>query len=233
MVSVNTSGNISPVQQANLNFGQPGTVQAVTVTVGSSVKAGQLLAQLDTTQFNLSLQNVQASLKSAQDKLAQDQHPSTPQDIAGAQAAAGAAEADYQNMIAPPTQADLTSAEQSVASAQAVYNAAISTASTGNDSLNAAAGAVQTAQAAMQQAQAAYNKVASQPNIAMLPQSLTLQQTYHRLPTGRRRLPVAADHDAVRQYLHGPAGPGPNRDRHGQPGEDREAQHAPTDPGGQ
>jgi len=80
-------------------------------------------------------------------------------------------------MIAPPTQADLAAAQQAVTSAQAAYDAAVKTASTGNSTLDAAAAGVQTAQEAMQQAQAAYDKVASQADIAMLPQSLTLQQT--------------------------------------------------------
>ncbi len=66
--------------------------------------------------------------------------------------------------------------EAAVTSAQAAYSAAVKTAGTNSSQLNASAEAVQQAQATLQQAQAAYDKVASAPNIGMLPQSVTLQQ---------------------------------------------------------
>jgi HlyD family secretion protein len=174
--TVSGAGNITPNQQVVLNFSQAGTVQSVPVQVGDQVKAGQVLASLDTTTLKLDVQNAQANLQAAQDKLTQAKEPNSPQDIASAKAALDAAKANYDKLTAPPKAADIAAAQAAVASAQAGYNAAVKTAGTSSSQMNAAAEAVQQAQAALQAAQAAYDKVAGAPNIGMLPQSVTLQQ---------------------------------------------------------
>ena len=47
------TGTIEPVTQADLNFGTSGTVDAVTVKVGDEVKAGQVLATLQTPDLRV------------------------------------------------------------------------------------------------------------------------------------------------------------------------------------
>jgi HlyD family secretion protein len=173
--TVNAAGNISAAQQVALNFQQTGVVQKVNVQVGAQVKAGQVLAALDTTDLQLQVQNAQVNLKIAQDKLAQAKSPNTAQDIASARAQVDAAQAAYDKLVAGAASSDIAAAQAAVTSAQAAYTAAVNAANAGDSNLATAAAAVQKAQAAVQAAQAAYDKVAGEPNIGSSPQALTLQ----------------------------------------------------------
>ena len=170
------AGNITPHASVDLSFGNSGVVTRVNVKQGDQVIAGQVLAQLNTSDLELQLQNAQVNLKIAQDKLAQAKNPNSAQDIATARSQVDAAQANYNKLVAGASPADLAAAQAAVVSAQAASNAAVRSAGTSNSQLEAAAAAVQKAQVALQQAQAAYDKVASNPQIAMLPQSVTLQQ---------------------------------------------------------
>jgi HlyD family secretion protein len=174
--TVTSAGNITAAQQVALNFQETGVVQKVAVQVGDQVKAGQVLASLDTSNVQLQLQNAQVNLKIAQDKLAQAKTPNTPQDINTARAQADAAQAAYNKLIAPPTVSDLAAAQSAVTGAQAGYNAAVQTAGTSDSTLTASAAALQNAQATLSQAQAAYDKVKSNPDIGARPESVALQQ---------------------------------------------------------
>jgi HlyD family secretion protein len=173
--SVAGAGNIASRAAVNLSFGAAGLVTKVNVNVGDGVIAGQVLAQLDTSNLELQLQNAQVNLKVAQDKLAQAQNPNNAQDIANARSQVDAAQANYNTLVAGASRADLAAAQAAVVSAQAAYNAAVQSAGTSNSQLEAAAAAVQKAQVAVQVAQAAYDKIANNPQIAMTSQAATLQ----------------------------------------------------------
>jgi HlyD family secretion protein len=176
VASASAAGNVSAAQAVTLNFLQSGPVDKVNVQVGDAVKAGQVLATLDTRNLTLQLQTAQVSLKDAQDKLVQAKNPSTSQDIASAQAALAAAQANYDKLVAGATSSDIAAAQAAVVSAQAAYAAAQKNAGTGDAQLAADAAAVDKAKAAVDAAQQAYDKVKNSPNIGMLPQSVTLQQ---------------------------------------------------------
>jgi HlyD family secretion protein len=173
--TVNAAGNISAHQQVALNFGQTGTVQKVNVKAGDRVKAGQVLASLDTSDLQLQLDNANVNLKVAQNKLAQTKTPSTAQDIANARSRLEAAQASYNKLAAGPNKTDLAAAQASVASAQAAYDAAVKSAAASGTTIDAATAQYQKALAALQQAQAAYDKVATAPNIGARPESTALQ----------------------------------------------------------
>ena len=67
--TVTGSGNVAAGTDVNVNFNTSGTLQDVYVHVGQHVKAGQLLADLDPTAAQLSLNQAQESLTAAQDNL--------------------------------------------------------------------------------------------------------------------------------------------------------------------
>jgi HlyD family secretion protein len=97
--TVESSGSIVPEQTIYMSFGTNGTVASVSAEVGQTVVAGDVLAQLDTTDLEY-----QVSLR---------------------QQALAEAQASYENFIAPPTasemaqsQANLEQAESQLASAQ-------------------------------------------------------------------------------------------------------------------
>ncbi len=122
--SVTGTGPISAASAVPLNFKTSGKLTAIKVNVGDQVKAGQVLATLDTADAQASMQQAQASLGSAQaayDKVAQG---ALPTDLITASAAVGVAQtqlASAQHNLAGAQEAaakDLAAAQQTVANAQ-------------------------------------------------------------------------------------------------------------------
>ncbi len=173
--SVNAAGNITAHQQADLSFGQSGQVRRVDVQVGDRVKAGQVLAELDTANLALQVRNAQVNLKVAQAKLAQAKNPTTEQDIVTARAKLDSAQAAYNNLKAGASQADLAAAQAQLASAQASYDAAVKSASTTNSSAASAAAAFEKARIALEKAQGDYDKVSWRGDVAASSQAQALQ----------------------------------------------------------
>ncbi len=148
IASVNATGTLSPVREAQLAFGTTGALIKLEVKPGDLVKAGQIAATLDTRELELQLAQAEASLAAAQARLDQIKNPS-PADVAAAQAQVASAEAALAQLKNPNP----------------------------NDVLMAKAD-LEKAAAAVARAQADYDRIggASNPMIAMLPQALALQQ---------------------------------------------------------
>src|SRR3954467_1137681 len=62
--SVNATGNVAATQISRLTFRADGTVATVDVAVGDTVTQGQVLARLDTSQLQLSVQQARAQVDS-------------------------------------------------------------------------------------------------------------------------------------------------------------------------
>jgi HlyD family secretion protein len=103
-VIVDGSGSISPERSLNLSFGVAGTVAAVDVEVGNTVTSGQVLANLDTEDLQLSVELAEQSLIAQQ--------------------------ANYNTLVEPPTELELAQANASIAQAQST----LATATLGQDS---------------------------------------------------------------------------------------------------
>lgn len=73
LAQVSASGNLALAAQSSLAFGASGKVTAVDVSVGQTVKAGQVLATVDPTAANLALTEAKEQLTVAQDNLAKAQ----------------------------------------------------------------------------------------------------------------------------------------------------------------
>jgi HlyD family secretion protein len=93
---VKVSGNIETTT-VGVGFKIAGHVTQRLVDEGDSVKKGQLIANLETTDLQLDVANANAQLLAAQATLAQLTNGSRPQDVSVAQAALRSAEADKQN----------------------------------------------------------------------------------------------------------------------------------------
>jgi multidrug efflux pump subunit AcrA (membrane-fusion protein) len=111
--SIGMAGNLTPVNEADLNFASAGTVQSLYVQVGQTVAAGTPLATLDTTLLSAQLLQAQATLSSAQAKLTQDQAGPTAQSLTSAQ-----------NSVAS-AQVSMTNAQTSLADTQAINAQAV------------------------------------------------------------------------------------------------------------
>lgn len=146
--TVSATGSISPLREAQLAFNTTGALTKLNVKQGDQVRAGQVLAMLDTRELQLQLEQAEANLASMQAKLDQLKNPS-PADVAAAQANVASAEAALAQLKSP-NQNDLIAAKADL----------------------------DKAAAAVARAQADYDRIggASNPFIAQTPQALALQQ---------------------------------------------------------
>ncbi len=162
--TVSATGAVLPEREASLTFPSTGTVVKVNVVPGAQVQAGQVLAELDTADLALALRQAEVGLHQAEAQLRQlDQGPSDS-DVAAAQAALNSAKTAYQQLLKGVDKDQLASAEAQV----------------------------KQAFAALEQAQAVYNMVKDMPNVAMLPQSLQLQQATNNYELAQANYRVAS-----------------------------------------
>ncbi len=149
IATVSATGAIQPMQSSDLAFMTSGNLAQKLVNQGATVKAGQVIAKLDTKELDLQLAQAEANLTLAQSKLDQLKKGGTNTAVAAAQANVTSAQAAYDKLLHPD--------QNTVAMAKTD---------------------LEKAKAAVDQAQAAYDRVggASNPNIGIMPQSLQLQQ---------------------------------------------------------
>ncbi len=88
--TLNSTGTVTPVNQASVSFPVGGRVAQVPVAVGQHVTTGDVLAELDTSSLAASLDNARSTLASAQAKLAADQASQTAAGTTSASAPASA-----------------------------------------------------------------------------------------------------------------------------------------------
>ncbi|MEZ4830757.1 MAG: biotin/lipoyl-binding protein [Caldilineaceae bacterium] len=72
--TVSATGSIEPESQVSLSFRSAGRASQVLVSVGQSVAEGQLLAQLDTSDIELALEQANVSLQISQAQLKSWKH---------------------------------------------------------------------------------------------------------------------------------------------------------------
>lgn len=123
-VAVSASGKIKPEERVNLAFEAPDRVTEVLVEVADEVKAGDVLARLDTRSLKLQVEQSKAALASAKAQLAQVKAGPRPGEIEQAEANLSAAEANLSAAAANrdqvkggPTKAQIAAAEAQVAAA--------------------------------------------------------------------------------------------------------------------
>lgn len=119
-VTVTATGNLEPRNQVDIGSELSGTMRKVYVDVNDVVKAGQVLAELDTTRLNAQVLQAQSSLQAAEARLVQST------------ASVKEARANYQRLLKVrelsnnkiPSQQDMDVAESTAARAEADVAAA-------------------------------------------------------------------------------------------------------------
>jgi len=86
---------IEPARSEELSFEMGGKVVEVLVAEGDAVKAGDVIARLETSDLNRALANADLSLRQAQLRLEQLQQPPEERDVASAEASIVDAQAAY------------------------------------------------------------------------------------------------------------------------------------------
>ncbi|MCL4506880.1 MAG: efflux RND transporter periplasmic adaptor subunit [Chloroflexi bacterium] len=149
------TGTVVARSTAQLAFSHSGTVKTVNVKVGDQVKAGQVLATIDTSDLELTARQQYANYINAQASYSQTIAGPTPENLQAAQAAVISAQAAYTTALQGSTSAALGSAYAQVKSAQAALDQ-LSVAPSRYDVASAQANML-NAKAALDSAQAAYD----------------------------------------------------------------------------
>ena len=87
--NVSATGSVLPEREARLVFEGTGMITAVEIESGDQVKAGQLLAQLDTSDIELAVRQAEIGLRTAKAQLQQLDEGASESDLAAAEAGAG------------------------------------------------------------------------------------------------------------------------------------------------
>lgn len=93
--TISAAGTIAAHAQVTLQFQNSGQVKTVNAKVGDKVKAGQVLASLDTADLETAVISAQAGLDSAQAKLEVTRKGPLPSQIKAAEASLASAQAAY------------------------------------------------------------------------------------------------------------------------------------------
>jgi HlyD family secretion protein len=216
---VTALGTILPAQRLKLGFLTAGPVSRVEVQIGSEVEAGDLVAALDTTALELTVQE-------AEDALAVSQALHVQAQAGPLEEAVAVAEAEYQRVLdqyehaqSRDRQAQALSERaltqihpKEVAIAQAEYDVALAhyrqvEAGAGPEALAVARVQLQKMEIGLQRAQAAYDRVSGLPDVGASPEAAALQEAtidyqaaeseYERL----KNLPSRADLQEAKALL--------------------------------
>lgn len=169
--TVSAVGNIAPAEEVSLTVRNPGFVDAVYVEEGDAVEAGELLAELESTELVLALAQAQAAQEVSAAQLAKLETPPSEDQIAAAQGAVQVA------------QTSLDAADAALNSAQTAYADLLAPVSEDQIAVNEAQ--VRQAEVEVRSAQQAYNEVRFLANAGALPQAARLEQATIALESAR------------------------------------------------
>ena len=145
----------------------------VEVEVGDEVKAGDLLATLESVDLERAVDRTELALDLQQNSLDQLLEPADPADIAAARAQLASAQESLADLQAGPTAAEIEAAEVALSAAQASYEELLAGASEAE--LTQQSAELHRAFITLNQAQEAYNEIAYRDNIGSSQQALDLQ----------------------------------------------------------
>ena len=208
---VRALGTVQPAQQLKLSFLVGGAVHFTKVQVGSEVRAGDLLAVLETADLQWAVKEARDALAVSRALLSQAQAGPSEEAVALAVAQYNQVQDQYQRALAHEAQARALSERdvsqihpEQVAIAQAEYRAALARyeqvrAGASREALAVARVQVQKAEVVLQRAQAAYDRVAGRPDVGASPEAASLQEATldYELATAQyerlKRLPGRAE----------------------------------------
>jgi HlyD family secretion protein len=171
--TIAAAGTVAARSQVVLMFQASGQIKEIDVKVGDKVKAGQVLAKLDTTDLETSVAMAQNALDTSQVQLQKTKEGPKPYDIESAKASLASAQAAYQDALSKyklddaqlaVARADVDKAAATVQRAQLAYDWEAHNWLDPNPSLSAQATALSDAQAAYTLTVAAYNQQAATIN---------------------------------------------------------------------
>jgi HlyD family secretion protein len=162
--SASASGRLLPQREAQLALGISGIVEQVYVDVGDSVKAGDVLVQLETDDLERAVESARQSLAISEANLAELSKAQDAEDLVAAQAAVDNAQAQLDDLLAGPSEQEVAQAESALTTAQANLDDLLTGPS--KEELEQAQAALTSAKAALVAAKARYEALDDQLVIA-------------------------------------------------------------------
>ncbi len=123
MQTVEVTGEIKPAERIDLSFKNSGKISKIKVKIGDTVKAGDVLAELDSSDVQFAMKNAQAALSIAQANLASKLAGETNQSIRVAQTQVEQSQAAYEKALKDLDAAKKTTAD-AISSAQIALDTA-------------------------------------------------------------------------------------------------------------
>ncbi|WP_442994313.1 efflux RND transporter periplasmic adaptor subunit [Scytonema sp. PRP1] len=173
-ITISANGTIKAKQSTNVSPKNSGRLKSLLVKEGDYVKAGQVLAYMDDSNFQGQLIQAQGSLASAQANLQKAIAGNRPQDIAASQAQLEEAQANLQKAQAGNRPEDIGQAEARLKSAQASLTKAEDDLNRNQQLYNAGAISLQTVN------QKRADKDSAQAQVNEAQQALALQKAGSR-----------------------------------------------------
>ena len=134
--AVSVTGNTTPTQDVSLGFQDTGTIAAVNANLGDTVRAGEVIAQLNSADLSAALQQAKANVAVQEAKLAGLQAGAQPADIAASQAALQKAQQDLANYYASISDASASGFAKANDAVRTQMNTFFSNAETSQPQLN-------------------------------------------------------------------------------------------------
>ena len=119
LVTVDATGSLAPQSEVSLSFSSSGRVAEVFVEEGQQVEVGQPLARLDTDELELQVAQAEAALAAAEAQLAQLLAPPRTEEVAAQEANLAAAQAQVSAAAANRDQVIAGADEGQIAAAEA------------------------------------------------------------------------------------------------------------------
>ena len=171
---VSAAGNIELISQQQVALEVAGIVAQVTVEVGDPVTTNQLLVVMDTTDLERAVTQAELNVDTAQAQLDDLIEPPSEADLASAKANLASAQENLADVKAGATTAELAAAESDLATAESDYQDLVDGPSEAE--LTSMAADLQKATITLQEAQWAYDKIAYKGNIGETSEAATLQE---------------------------------------------------------
>jgi HlyD family secretion protein len=170
-ITITANGTVQPEQSVNVSPKNSGILKRLLVKEGERVSAGQIVAEMDDSNFQGQLIQAQAQLAAAQANLDRLLTGNRPQEIAQVEAQLAAAQANLDKLVAGNRVQDIAQAQAQLTAAQAdLQQAAINLQ---QSQQLAAAGA--TSQRDLDTSRTTYNT--AKAKVDQMAQALSLQQT--------------------------------------------------------
>lgn len=171
--AVSAAGHLALVSERSVALGVSGVVDEITVGVGDSVHAGEVLLKLNTADLQRAQQQAELAVEAAKIALADLQTPATAAEIAKAEAALIEARENLADVQAGPSAEEIAAARSNLAAAQASY--AELQAGPSEVQLTQLSASLKKAEVTLAEAQRAYDQIAWRNDAGMTSEAATLQ----------------------------------------------------------